>query len=164
MNKKIKNSAICPGSFDPPSNGHVNILLRSLNVVDHLVIAIGVNNAKGCTFTVEERIGMLKEIFKDEPRIEIDSFSGLLIDYAKKKGIKTIIRGIRTMGDYEYEFQMAQTNRKLNPDIDTIFMVTEGKYSYISSSIVKQVVSLGGCVKQMVPPIVERALRKKLKP
>jgi pantetheine-phosphate adenylyltransferase len=163
MPKDQLNKAICAGSFDPPSWGHINILQRTLNIVDHLIVAIGVNNAKDCTFTVDERIKLLQDIFKDEPRIEIDSFSGLLINYAEKKNVKTLIRGIRTMGDYEYEFQMAHTNRKLNPNIDTIFMVTEGKFSYLSSSIVKQVASLGGSVKKMVPPNVEKALMAKLK-
>jgi len=162
--KTNKNTAIYAGSFDPPSFGHVNILERALGFVDHLIVGIGLNSTKDCLLSVEERIELLKKMFKDEPRIEIVSIDGLLVNYAAKRGVKTLIRGVRTVGDYEYEFQMALTNRKLNPDIDTLFMVTEGKYSHISSSIVKQVVSLGGCVKTMVPPIVEKKLAEKLAP
>lgn len=161
-NHEGKTVAICAGSFDPPSFGHVNILERALNIVDHLIVAIGLNSVKGCLFSVEERMDLLRKIFKDQKRLEVDCFKGLLVDYANKRGVKMLIRGVRTVGDYEYELQMALTNRMIHPEIDTIFMMTEGRYSHISSSIVKQVVSLGGSVKGMVHPVVEKALQKRL--
>lgn len=156
------NCAICAGTFDPPSFGHINIIKRALKVFDCITIAIALDNAKSCLFTFEERKEILSEIFKDEPRVKIDSFTGLLVEYANQKGINVLVRGIRTIGDYEYELQMSLANRMLDPNIETIFIMTEGKYSHISSSIVKQIISLGGSGKDMIHPFVEEKLKAKL--
>ena len=128
---------------------------------DHIVVTVAEDNAKSCLFTVEERVGLLKHIFKNEPRLKIDTFSGLLVEYAKKKNVKTLLRGIRSVADYEYELQMSLANRMLNQDVDTLFMMTEGRYSHISSSIVKQIAALGGSLTDLVHPVVEKKLKEK---
>lgn len=157
-----KSVALCSGTFDPPTFGHLNIIQRGLKVFDKVVIAIAHDSSKKTLFTVEERIELLKEIFKDNPNIKIDHFEGLLVNYAKENGINTILRGIRTVADYEYELQMSLANRYLEPDIETIFMLTEGKFKHISSSIIKQVIKLGGSGKDMIHPFVEERLKEKL--
>lgn len=162
MTKKKKNPCICAGSFDPPTYGHINMVERGLKIFDHIVIAIANNSAKKPLFSVEERIEILKKIFKDEKRIEVDTFEGLLVNYAKKKGVQTLLRGIRTVQDFEYEFQMSLANRIQEPSIETVFIMTEGRFSHISSSIIKEVISLGGSGKHMVHPFVEKMLKKKL--
>lgn len=154
--------AICPGSFDPPSFGHINIIERTLRIAQNVIVAVAAANSKNSLFTVDERVNMMKQIFKDEPRISIDSFDGLLVDFAKKNKSHILVRGIRTVSDYEYELQMSLANRTLDETIETIFMMTEGRYSYISSSIIKQVIALGGSGKDMIHPYVEKMLKKKL--
>ncbi len=158
MNPKV---AIYPGTFDPLTNGHLSIIKRALKIFDKLVIAILINPNKTPLFTLEERILMLNEIFKDEVNVEVDSFNGLLIDYAVKKKSNIIVRGIRALSDFEYEFQMALMNRKLNRDIQSVFLMTDYKWFYISSTIVKEAALYGGDIKGLVPAIVCESLKKK---
>ena len=154
--------AICPGSFDPPTDGHINIIERALKIFDKVTIAVAVNTTKNPIFTPDERVAMLKEIFSDHKNVEIDKFEGLLAEYARNKGCMTILRGIRNMSDYEYEFQMALVNKTLDPELEILFMMTEGKYSHLSSSIIKEVLTFGGEGKGMIHPVVEKKLKEKL--
>lgn len=160
--KKITNCAIYPGSFDPITFGHVNIVKRALKIFDRIIVAVAINTTKQGTFTIEERVDMMREVFKDEPNVEVTSFSGLLVDYVRKRHAQAILRGIRTVTDFDYEFQMALANKSLDPDVEQVFMMTEGKYLYHSSSIIKEIVSLGGSVREMLPSVVEERLREKL--
>jgi len=155
--------AIYPGSFDPITNGHLSIIRRGLDIFDKLIIAILINPQKKPLFSVEERIFMIEEATNDMEGIEVDTFEGLLMDYAVKKGAKAIIRGLRAMSDFEFEFQMALMNRKLNRTVQSIFLMTDYKWLYISSSIIKEVASFGGDVKGLVPDIVYEKLREKFK-
>lgn len=161
--KKKKNLVVYPGSFDPVTYGHVNIVERALGIFDKIVVAVAINTSKSGTFTIEERVDMMQEVFKDEPNVEVDSFSGLLVDYVREKRAQAILRGIRTVTDFDYEFQMALANKSLDPDVEQVFMMTEGKYLYHSSSIIKEIVSLGGSVGEMLPPVVEEKMREKLR-
>jgi pantetheine-phosphate adenylyltransferase len=156
--------AVYPGSFDPITNGHLDIIARGLSVFDEVTIAILVNPEKQPLFTVEERLSIIAEAYKGEPRVKGDSFSGLLVDYASKIGATVIVRGLRAVSDFEYEFQMALMNRHLNPRIETVFMMPAERYSYLSSRLVKEVFQLGGGVQELVPPVVERRLREKYPP
>jgi pantetheine-phosphate adenylyltransferase len=160
---KKKSCVIYPGSFDPITYGHVNIVKRALNVFDRIIVAVAINTTKSGTFTIEERVDMMHEVFKDEPDVEVDSFSGLLVDYVRTRQALAILRGIRTVTDFDYEFQMALANKSLDPDVEQVFMMTEGKYLYHSSSIIREIVSLGGSVHEMLPPIVEKRLSEKLR-
>lgn len=154
-------TTIYPGSFDPVTKGHLDIIERSSNSFDNVIVAVLQNPSKNPMFTLEERVEMLREVTSHLHNVEVDSFSGLLIDYAHKKGANTIIKGLRAVSDFEYEFQMALMNRKLNSSVETIFMMTSNKYSYLSSSIVKEVARFGGCINGLVPdPIVKRILEK----
>ena len=161
MNEKL---AIYPGTFDPLTNGHLSIIKRALKIFDRLVIAILINPNKKPLFTLEERITMLKEIFKDEVNVEVDSYNGLLIDYAVKKKSNIIVRGIRALSDFEYEFQMALMNKKLNREVQTVFLMTGLRWIFTSSSIIKEAARFGGDVSDMVPPIVNRKLKEKFDP
>lgn len=154
--------AICPGSFDPPTDGHINIIKRALKIFDKIIVAVAVNTSKKTMFTPEERTEMLQEIFKDEKNIEVDRFTGLLVEYAKKRNSNAILRGIRNMSDYEYEFQMALANKTLYPELEFLFMMTEGKYSHLSSSIIKEVITFGGDGKGMIHPVAAKKLKEKL--
>lgn len=156
-------TVLCSGSFDPPTDGHINIIERGLRIFDHVVVAVAINHMKKTLFNPEERVAMLKEILKDKKNVEVDSFEGLLVNYCRRKNLHTILRGIRTVADYEYEFQMSLANRILNPDIETIFMMTEGRFSHISSSIIKEVICFGGAGTGMIHPLVEKKLREKLR-
>jgi pantetheine-phosphate adenylyltransferase len=158
----MKSAAIAAGSFDPPTDGHLNIIDRGLTVFDRIIVAIAVNTSKKSIFTPEERLSMLREIFKDKPNVEVDAFEGLLVDYARKKGVHTILRGLRTMGDYEYESQMALANKTLDPDIEILYMMTEGKYAHLSSSIIKEIITFGGTGCGMIHPVVAKKLKEKL--
>jgi len=156
--------AVYPGSFDPPTNGHYDIIKRSARLFDRIIVAVAVNPAKKYFFTVDERMTMLKEIVQPFSNIEVDHFDGLLVDYAVRKGAITIIRGLRALSDFEYEFELALMNRHLNDKVDTIFMMTDEHYSFIRSSLVREVTRLGGDVSDKVPPIVEKFLKQKLLP
>lgn len=157
------NIGIYPGSFDPITFGHLDIIKRSAKLFDRLIVAVLSNPQKEPLFTVDERIEMIRESINDAPNIEIDSFSGLLIDFARLKQAKVIIKGLRAVSDFEYELQMALMNKKLDERIETVFIMTSSKYSYLSSSIVKEVASFGGCVSSLVPPLVEKQLKRKYK-
>lgn len=146
--------AIYPGSFDPITKGHLDIITRTAAIVDHLIVAILENPRKQTVFTVEERMEMLQRTTAGFPNVEIDFFGGLLIDYVEKKETNLIIKGLRAISDFEFEFQMALVNRKLNHAVETLFMVTSSKYSYLSSSIVKEIAGFGGEIKDLVPPEV----------
>ena len=153
--------AVFPGSFDPITNGHLDIIARGLSVFDDVTIAILINPGKQALFTVEERVEIIREAFKGEPRVKVDTFSGLLVDYAERVGASVIVRGLRAISDFEYEFQMALMNRHLNSRIETVFMMPAERYSYLSSRLVKEVFQLGGGVRELVPAGVERRLREK---
>jgi pantetheine-phosphate adenylyltransferase len=154
---------IYPGSFDPLTFGHIDVIERSVRLFEIVVVAIITNPAKQPLFTIEERREMLEEIVsKRFPNVEVDVFHGLLVDYAKRKRAQAIVRGIRAVADYEYEFQMALMNRRLSPQIETVFMMPAEQYSYLSSRLVKEIAELGGSVKGLVPDTVEKRLRKRL--
>ncbi len=154
--------AIYPGTFDPLTMGHVNIIERGLNIFDEIIVAIAFNSAKKTLFTEEERLAQIRSVFKDNPRVRVDRFEGLLVDYARRLDAHAALRGIRTVSDYEYEFQMALANKRLYPAMETIFMMTDGAYSYLSSTIIKEIVRFGGSVDGMVPDPINDELKKKL--
>jgi pantetheine-phosphate adenylyltransferase len=154
--------AVYPGSFDPITNGHLDIVQRALEFVDHLIIAILRNPEKNAMFSVKERIDLIKKVIKTDHRVEVDQFDGLLVDYATRKGARLILRGLRAVSDFDYEFQMALMNRRLQPQIETIFLLPAEQYSYVSSRLVKEIVSLGGTVTGLVPTEVERRMMEKL--
>ncbi len=155
--------AVYPGSFDPVTYGHLDIIKRISKKVDYLIVAVLNNHSKKSVFSLEERMNFLKEVTKDIKNIEIDCFEGLLTDYADKKDCTTMVRGLRAVSDFEYEMQMALVNKKINDDIETLFMASSTKYGYLSSSIVKEIAMLGGDISCFVPPIVEDALKNKYK-
>ncbi|MEW6144769.1 MAG: pantetheine-phosphate adenylyltransferase [Thermodesulfobacteriota bacterium] len=154
--------AIYPGSFDPFTKGHQNIIERGVRVFGQVVVAVAHNTSKKTIFTLEERVELLNEIFRGREDVRVDYFEGLLVDYAKKMGTNVVLRGMRTVSDFEYELQMALANKTLSPELETVFMVTDSEYSHISSSVIREVVSLGGSAVHMVPQIVETKLREKL--
>ncbi|MCM1257203.1 MAG: pantetheine-phosphate adenylyltransferase [Roseburia sp.] len=143
--------AIYPGSFDPITFGHQDMIIRSSGIVDELVVGVLNNRAKNSLFSVEERVSMLKEMTSDLPNVTVDSFDGLLVDYMKDHGVTLIVRGLRAVTDFEYELQIAQTNHVENPDVETIFLTTNLKYSYLSSSIVREFAAYGGDISKFVP-------------
>ena len=153
--------AIYPGSFDPITNGHLDLIARGSRLVDRLIVAILSNEAKQPLFSVEERVVMLEEVLKPYSNVEVGLFGGLLVDYAAERGANMILRGIRAISDYEYELQMALMNRRLRPGIETAFLMAGEAYSFISSHLVKEVASLGGNVSGLVPPSVEALLRQR---
>ena len=153
--------AIYPGSFDPITNGHLDLIERGAKLVDQLIVSILRNDSKRPLFTVEERMEMLQEVIGRFPNVEVDCFDGLLVDYAARRDATVILRGIRAISDYEFELQMALMNRRLGPDIETIFLMAGEAYSYISSRLVKEVFGLGGNISGLVPPTVETRLRKR---
>jgi pantetheine-phosphate adenylyltransferase len=155
--------AIYPGSFDPLTLGHVDIIHRGSALFDSIVVAVLGNAEKSPLFTVEERLAMIRETFSDRENVEADSFRGLLVDYALGRKATTIVRGIRAISDFEYEFQMALMNRRLAPAIETVFMMPAQEYSYVSSRLVKEVASLGGDVTGLVPENVEKKLNERVK-
>ena len=150
-----------PGSFDPITNGHLNIIERSLLIFDKLLIAVAINAAKKPLFTVDERVTMIKQVTKNNPNVLVDSFEGLLVDYAVEKKINVLVRGLRAMSDFEYEFQMTFMNRKLDRSVETIFMMTGLRWFYVNSRIIKEVASAGGSVKGLVPDVVSERLKEK---
>lgn len=156
-------AAVYAGTFDPVTYGHVDLVQRGRRVFDRLILAVAESGEKTPLFTLEERVEILKEAVKDMPGVEVDSFSGLLVDYMRSRGVRVVLRGLRAVSDFEYEFQIALTNRKLNEEVETIFMMPKEEYSYISSRILKEIVRLGGDVKDFVPPFVQKKLEEKLR-
>ncbi len=155
--------AIIPGSFDPVTNGHLDIIKRSSRIFDTVYVSILENSSKKPLFSLEERIELLLRVTEDYDNVIIDSFSGLLVDYANSKNAKFVVKGLRAVSDFEYEFQMALTNQQLNSNIETLFMPTNCKYSFLSSSIVKEVASLGGSLNGLVPDAISSDIYKKFK-
>jgi pantetheine-phosphate adenylyltransferase len=153
--------AVYPGSFDPVTYGHLDIIERGLEVFDEIIIAVAQNVEKKGLFTTEERIGLIREAIGNNPRLRVDTFEGLLVDYVVNQGARVILRGLRAVSDFEYEFQIAQMNHNLRREVETLFMMTSVPYGYLSSSIVKEVASLKGPVETLVPPPVFRALAEK---
>lgn len=154
--------AIYPGSFDPPTNGHVNIIERGLTICDQLVVAVAENMSKTAMFTLEERMEMLSEVFADRSNLVIESFSGLLVDYARQRGANTLLRGLRAVADFEYEYQMANMNKSLAPGVETVFLMADPNTFYVSSRLVKEVARLGGDPSGAVPPVVLQRIQEKL--
>ncbi len=154
--------AIYPGSFDPVTNGHLDLIERGTKIFDQLVVAVLRNPEKDPLFTLTERLEMLREVTRPWPNIEVDVFDGLLVDYARGRKARVILRGIRAISDYEFELQMALMNRKLDPQLETVFMLPAEAYSYLSSRLVREIARLGGPVQGMVPPTVEQRLRAKV--
>jgi len=154
-------SAIYPGTFDPITNGHLSIIDRASTIFDKLIIAILNNPQKEPLFTIEERIDMIRKSLNGDRNVEVDTFDGLLVDYAVEKNANVILRGLRALSDFEYEFQMALMNRKLNRDVQSIFLMTDYKWFYISSTIIKEAASLGGDTSGLVPEIVDKRLKEK---
>lgn len=154
--------AIYAGSFDPVTRGHEDLIRRSLEFVDKLIVAVANNSTKTPMFTIEERVHLIRETVSDEPRIEVKSFSGLLVDFAREQGANLIVRGLRAVSDFEYEYQMALMNRHLSPSLETVFMVPSLDTTYISASLVREVARYGGDTSTLVHPAVAKAMRAKL--
>lgn len=155
--------AVYPGSFDPPTLGHINVVERSAAIFDEVIVAVAKSTSKRYVFSTAERVELWKKLVpKKLKNVRVDTFSGLLVDYCEKKGARILLRGLRNTTDFEYEISMAHTNRTMKPDVETIFIMTEGGLSHLSSSLIKEIVMLGGSVKGMVPPMVERELKKRI--
>ena len=153
--------AVYPGSFDPLTNGHVDIITRGARLFDRIIVAVLVNAEKAPLFSTAERLEIARDVFKDHANVEIDSFDGLLVDYMERRKAQVIVRGLRAVSDFEFEFQMALMNQRLKPRIETVFMMPAEKYTYISSRLIKEVFSLGGRVHGLVPDVVEKRLGEK---
>ena len=158
----MKKTVIYPGSFDPLTNGHVNIIKRAASFFDEVIIAVAGNSNKNSVLSPDERVSIIKKIFASNKKIRVDQFSGLLAHYADKKKVYLVLRGMRTVQDFEYELQMARSNNKLSSKIETIFMVADADYSHISSSLIKDIIRLGGNATEFIPKIVEKELKKKI--
>ncbi|HOP59952.1 MAG TPA: pantetheine-phosphate adenylyltransferase [Candidatus Saccharicenans sp.] len=158
----MERKAIYPGSFDPITNGHVDIIQRGKKIFDSIIVGVLDNPKKSPFFSTEERVELIRQVFANDRAIEVKSFSGLLVDFARQNNVNIVIRGLRAISDFEYEFQMALMNRKLAGNIETLFMMPSLKYSFLSSNLVREAFQLGGCVKGLVPPLVEEALKNKL--
>jgi len=156
--------AIYPGSFDPVTRGHLDLVERALPLFDKLTVAVAVNSSKNATFTPDERVAMLREVLPADPRLSVTTFRGLVVDFCRAQGIGAILRGVRTVSDFEYEYQMALTNRHLAPGIETVFVMPSVQYSYVSSSLIREIVRNGGDVGSFLPPPVESRLRERLRP
>ncbi|MGO0061794.1 pantetheine-phosphate adenylyltransferase [Brevibacillus fluminis] len=155
--------AVCPGSFDPVTNGHLDIISRAAAIFDKVIVAVLTNSKKTPLFTVEERMELIRSATADYPNVEVDTFDGLLIDYMKQRQAQVLIKGLRAVSDFEYEMQMASVNKKLDDSVETFFMMTSNQYSYLSSSIVKEVARYHAPVSDLVPPVVEQAILAKMK-
>ncbi|MDO9308171.1 MAG: pantetheine-phosphate adenylyltransferase [Deltaproteobacteria bacterium] len=157
----MKKVAVYPGSFDPITYGHLDIIRRGLTIFDEIIVAVARNSQKNALFSTDERVALIHDVLKAEERVTVDTFSGLLIDYASVRGAHVIIRGLRAISDFEYEFQIAQMNSTIGREIETLFMMTSLQYGYLSSSIVKEVCSLNGDIDMFVPPEIKAALKQK---
>ena len=153
--------AVYPGTFDPLTNGHVDIILRGARLFDRIIVSTLINPEKSPLFTVEERVEIARHVFAPYPNVEVDTFDGLLVDYARRKGAHVIVRGLRAVSDFEYELQMALMNRRLHPDVETVFMMPAEAYTYLSSRLVKEIFALGGSISGLVPEVVETRLHAK---
>lgn len=158
----MKRTAVCPGSFDPPTLGHINIIRRGLHLFDHVHVAVLNNTSKRPLFAPDERVAMFEAIFRKEPRISVGTFEGLLVDYLRKKGERIILKGLRTIEDFQHEIQMSLANRHMDPGVETAFVMTEGDYSFFSSTLIKEIALLGGSVHGLVPPLVEKRLKERI--
>jgi pantetheine-phosphate adenylyltransferase len=156
--------AVYPGSFDPITYGHIDLIERGSRIFDELIVAVATHSPKSYLFTVDERLAMIRELAKPFPNVTVDTFDGLAIDHLHRHKTNIILRGIRTVSDFEYEFEMAVTNRTIDPKIETVLVMSDERYAFIRSSLIKQVAALGGPLTNMVPPVVEEALKRKLKP
>ena len=154
--------AIYPGSFDPVTRGHLDLIQRALPLFDHLTVAVAINRQKTATFTPEERVEMLCEVMPKDPRLSVTTVGGLVVDFCREQGISAILRGVRTVSDFEFEYQMALTNRQMRPEIESVFVMPSAEYSYVSSSLIKDIVKNGGTVAHFLPPMVEQRLRARL--
>jgi pantetheine-phosphate adenylyltransferase len=163
MERGRMTKAIVPGSFDPVTFGHLDIIQRAKRLFDQVIVAVLENQSKTFLFSLEERVEMLREVTKDLPGVSVDFFSGLLVTYMKKVNARVIVRGLRALSDYEYELQMALTNHELDEEVETIFLASSARYSFLSSRMVKEVASMGGRISDFVPPFVEEKLRNKFK-
>lgn len=161
-NEGIMTTAIYPGSFDPVTNGHLDIIRRAAKIADVLIVAVLNNPSKTSMFTVEERVEMLRETTKDIENVRVDSFSGLTVDYARKEHAVCMVRGLRAVTDFDYELQLSQTNKVLAPEVDTVFLATDLKYAYLSSSVVKEAAGFGGDISGFVPSYVQKKVLDKL--
>ncbi len=157
----MEKVAVYPGSFDPITNGHLDLIRRGLNIVDRLIVAVAINPAKAHIFSIEERVDMIKAAVEDNPRVTVDSFEGLLVDYLERQNTHILLRGLRAVLDFEYEFQMALMNRRMDRKVETIFMMTGYKWFYVSSRIIREVVVAGGTVEGLVPEYVQQKLQEK---
>ena len=156
-----KRVAVYPGSFDPLTNGHVDIILRGAKLFDRIIVALLVNADKAPLFTLAERVEIARKVFAPYPNVEVDTFEGLLVDYVRRREANVIVRGLRAISDFEYELQMVLMNRRLNPEAETVFMMPAEQYTYLSSRLVKEVFALGGSIVGLVPEVVEADLRRK---
>ena len=163
MSSQRSRIAIYPGSFDPLTSGHVDIIERGARIFDSIIVAILVNAEKVPLFSEDERIAIIQDVFKDYQNVQAETFNGLLVDYAQKKNASVLVRGLRAISDFEYEFQMALMNRHLAPGLETVLMMPDQKYTFVSSRLIKEVFMLGGEVSSLVPPVVEQRLRAKQK-
>ena len=155
--------AVYPGTFDPITKGHLDVINRVRKLFSEIIILVAHHNEKNPLFTIEERKKMIRESIRGKKNVRVDSYSGLLVDYAKKKNIRVVIRGLRAISDFEYEFQMALMNRKLSPEVETIFLVPHESFTYLSSSLIKEIIEVGGDISHFVPPVVNKFLKKRLK-
>jgi pantetheine-phosphate adenylyltransferase len=157
----MTKTAVYPGSFDPITNGHMSLIRRALQIFDEVIVAVAINYQKTPLFTLEERVDMIKKSVESMKNVRVDSFSGLLVDYVERNNTNVIIKGLRALSDFEYEFQMAIMNRRLNRNVQSIFLMTDYKWFYISSTIIKEAASLGGPIDGLVPPYVCKKLKEK---
>jgi pantetheine-phosphate adenylyltransferase len=159
----VKRTAVYPGTFDPPTNGHVDLIRRGCHIFDRVLVAVLIDTEKAPLFTVEERLAMIRSVFRREPKVVVKSFRGLLVDFMRKEHARIVVRGLRAVSDFEHEFQMALMNRRLGPQVETLFLTPKEELSYTSSRLVKQVHQLGGDVSSLVPAVVQRALDRKIR-
>ncbi len=163
MAKTRNKIAVYPGTFDPLTRGHISLIRRALDVFDGVLIAVAEDTGKNTLFSLTERVEMAKEVFADEPRIEVEPFSGLLVEYVRQKKLNVVLRGMRALSDFEYEFQMALVNRKLASNIQTVFLMTDYKWLYLSSTVVREMAKFGGDLQGLVPSSVQKRLEAKMK-